>query len=186
MYGIVNKVISDYIITNHGTEIWQAVKTDAAVAIDNFVLNEVYPDEVTFSLLQSTAKILNLSMRDLNLVLGKHWVLGADLVNAQLYMCSGAPDLKTFLQLLPVLHSRVMLIYPKAKAPEFKCTVITDNVVLVDYFSERTGFEDYLEGLLMGLAEYYDERVEIKLLETRVSDHDAVRNHSVFEVRWPK
>lgn len=186
MYGIVNKVISDYIITSHGTETWQAVKADAAVEIDNFILNEIYPDDVTFALLESTAKILDLSMRDLNLILGKHWVLGADLVNAKLYMCSGAPDLKTFLQLLPVLHSRVMLIYPKAKAPEFKSTVIADDVLLIDYFSERTGFEDYLEGLFMGLAEYYDEHIEIKLLETHVSDHDAVRNHSIFEVRWPK
>lgn len=186
MYGIVNKVISDYIITNHGIETWQAVKTDAAVEIENFVLNEIYPDEVTFSLLESTAKILDLSMRDLSLILGKHWVLGADLVNAKLYMCSGAPDLKTFLQLLPVLHSRVMLVYPKAKAPEFRSTVIADDVLVVDYFSERTGFEDYLEGLLMGLAEYYGERIDIKLLGSHVSDHDAVRNHSVFEVRWAK
>ncbi len=184
MYGIVNKVICDYITKEHGSETWSAIQKGAGVEINNFVLNEVYPDEMTFALLNSTAKILNLSMRDLSLILGRHWVLDTGLVNAPLYMCSAADNLRSFLHLLPDLHSRVMLVYPQAKAPEFSCSDAGDRSVRLDYYSDRTGFEDYLEGLLMGLAEYYGEKVQVRLLQSNLSDEPSVRNHSTFEVRW--
>jgi len=185
MYGIVNKVISDYIVTNYGADVWEEIQKRAGLEIHNFVLNEVYPDETTSALLEAAAATLDLTMRDLKLILGRHWVLDTGLVNAPLYMCSAASDLRTFLKMLPELHSRVMLSYPKANAPEFSCAELDRKTVKLDYYSDRSGFEDYLEGLLMGLSEYYSENVRVRLLQSDLaSERSTLRNHSAFEVRW--
>lgn len=185
MYGIVNKVISDYIIANYGADVWEAIQRDAGIEIHNFVLNEYYPDDFTSDLLNSAAKTLNMTLRDLKLILGRHWALDTGLINAPLYMCSAASDLRTFLKMLPELHSRVMLSYPNANAPEFSCGYVDARTVRVEYYSDRHGFGDYLEGLLMGLAEYYKENVEVRLLQSGVDiGRDALRNHYTFEVRW--
>lgn len=185
MYGIVNKVISDYIVARYGADMWEDIQKDAGQEISVFVLNETYPDEVTVGLLDSAARRLGMSLRELKLLLGAHWVQETGLVNAPLYMCSAASDLKSFLLKLPELHSKVMLFYPKAMAPEFACSDVRESALNLHYYSNRTGLNDYVEGLLIGLGTHYGVDVRVRLLsEGPCDDRAQFDYHSVFDVAW--
>ncbi|MGJ0508075.1 MAG: heme NO-binding domain-containing protein [Methylocystis sp.] len=185
MYGIVNKVISDYITARYGAEMWDNIQKDAGVDVSVFVLNETYPDDMTEQLLNSASKRLGKSLRDLKLMLGEHWVENTGLVNAPLYMLSAADDLKTFLLRLPELHSRVMLFYPKALAPDFDCSDVTDSSLTLHYYSKRAGLTDYVEGLLLGLGKHYGVDVHVTLLATDVCrDRADMSRHAAFRVAW--
>lgn len=181
MYGIVNKVIKDYLVSRHGEAMWQEVKQRIDIDPDVFVLDRTHPDEVTYRLIECAADILNVSTRDLNLALGEHWVLETGLVNAGVIMRSAASDLKGFLTVLPNIHARVMLAYPLAKAPEFHCSNVTDHSLWLHYFSEREGLTDYMEGLLRGLGKFYETEIGIELIQSKADG----ASHDVFEVSWP-
>ena len=95
-------------------------------------------------------------------------------------MSAGGGSLREFLINLPVFHTRVMLMYPKLTPPEFKISDITSDSLLVHYFSKREGLQDFVRGLLSGLAKMYNTDVKIDLLESRGEGAD----HEVFKITW--
>jgi hypothetical protein len=109
MYGIVNKVIKDYLVSRHGEAIWEEVTDKLDIDPSIFILDRTCPDDITYRLIEYAADLLKISTRDLNLALGEHWVLETGLVNAGVFMRSAAADLKGFLKVLPNMHGRVML-----------------------------------------------------------------------------
>lgn len=180
MYGIVNKVIKDYLVSHHGEEFWREVTKAIDIDENVFVLDQTHPDEITFALIARAAEVLNISERELNLALGEHWVLETGLVNAGVIMRSAADDLKGFLTVLPNIHARVMLAYPLARAPEFHCSDVSDRSMRLHYHSERDGLTDYMEGLLRGLGKFYETDIEIKRIQTKAGG----AGHDVFEISW--
>lgn len=180
MYGIVNKVIKDYLLSHHGEKIWLEITNTIDLDEEVFVLDRTHADEITYQLIERAAEILKISIRELNLALGEHWVLETGLVNAGVMMRSAADDLKGFLAVLPNMHARVMLSYPLAKAPEFQCSDVTDRSVRLHYHSERDGMTDYMEGLLRGLGKFYETDIAIRRIQTKAEG----AGHDIFEVSW--
>jgi hypothetical protein len=95
-------------------------------------------------------------------------------------MEAGGNSLKEFLLNLPAFHNRIMLIYPKLTPPEFRITDAQESSVLVHYFSQRLGLQDFVRGLLQGLGKMYQTPVEIELTASREAGHD----HEIFKVSW--
>ena len=88
---------------------------------------------------------------------------------------------REFLLKLPLFHTRVQLIFPQLRPPEFECTEVTDNSLLLHYRTPRpAGLEPFVEGLLKGIGEMFDTPLTVRLLE----DRSQGANHSVFHVSW--
>ena len=73
-----------------------------------------------------------------------------------------------------------MLMYPKLTPPEFKVDNITDNSLWVHYYSKRQGLQEFVRGLLIGLAKMYEVKVNIELLQSRNYGSD----HEIFKINW--
>jgi hypothetical protein len=95
-------------------------------------------------------------------------------------MESGGSNFKEFIINLPLFHNRVMMIYPKLTPPEFKVTDIKENSLHLHYFSKRVGLQEFVRGLLQGLAKFYACDIEINLLGSRNENSD----HEEFEIKW--
>ena len=50
MYGMVNKALEEMIRSRYGDSAWEAVRCEAKVAIEVFISNDAYPDELTYNL----------------------------------------------------------------------------------------------------------------------------------------
>jgi len=180
MYGIVNQAIEDLIVHHYGHEKWEAVKENSGIDVDFFISNEPYDDDITYKLANSAAKELNLTVGQILQTFGEWWVLKTGKEKYGGLMEAGGASLKEFLINLPLFHNRIMLIYPKLSPPEFKVSDITATSICVHYFSRREGLQEFVRGLLMGLAKMYATEANIALIKSR-KDGDS---HEIFKVTW--
>jgi len=180
MYGIVNKAIEDLVISNFGKEKWQSVKERSGVDIDFFISNEPYDDDITYKLAGGVSEEMSIPISEVLQVFGEWWVLKTGKEKYGGLMEAGGNTLREFLINLPILHNRIMLIYPKLTPPEFKTSDIEAQSIQIHYFSKRKGLQDFVRGLLNGLGKMYNTPVTIELIQSRDNGSD----HEVFKVNW--
>lgn len=180
MYGLVNKAIEELVTTNYGEEQWQKIKQKAGVDVEVFISNEGYSDEITYQLVAAASEVLGLTVREVLISFGEHWVLKTALHGYGVMMRSGGTTLKEFLINLPNLHTRVQMIYPNLAPPRFECQDVTDISMSLHYFTHRPGLTDFVVGLVRGLGKLYHTPVTVQTvaLKTEGADHD------IFDIRW--
>jgi hypothetical protein len=180
MYGIVNKAIEDLVREKFGDETWEEIKLRCGVDVEVFLSNQPYDDAVTFKLAQGVSEVTGLSLKQVLNAFGEWWVLRTSKEKYGGLMQAGGNSLKEFLMNLPVFHNRIMLIYPNLSPPEFKVKEVEQQSVDVHYFSQRSGLQEFVRGLLHGLAILYGVSAEIVMKQDRTSGSD----HDVFNVSW--
>lgn len=180
MYGIINKAIKDLVVHQFGASVWEAARGKSGVDIDFFISNEPYDDDITFKLATAIASEVNWPVERILQAFGEWWILKTSREKYGGLIEAGGNNLKEFLVNLPLFHNRVMLIYPKLTPPEFKVTDISSNSVCIHYFSKRTGLQEFVRGLLSGLAKLYETAARIELIQSR-NDNST---HEIFKVSW--
>lgn len=180
MYGLVNKAIEDLVISNYGEDRWQLIKQKAGVDIEVFISNEGYSDEITYQLVGAASEVLGVTVREVLIAFGEHWVMKTAMHGYGVMMRSGGTTLKEFLINLPNLHTRVQMIYPNLEPPRFECHDVTDTSMTLHYFTHRPGLTDFVVGIVQGLGKIYNTPTTIttEALKTEGADHD------VFAVNW--
>lgn len=180
MYGIVNKAIQDLVTEKFGHEQWEAVKEKSGVDVAFFLSNEPYDDAITYKLAGAASDVLGLSVDQVLNAFGEWWVLKTGKEKYGGLMEAGGHNLREFLVNLPLFHNRIMLMYPKLTPPEFKVSNATDNSIHVHYHSKREGLQEFVRGLLSGLAKMYQTDASIELVQSR----DEGSTHEIFKVSW--
>jgi hypothetical protein len=181
MYGLVNRAIEQMVCRDHGEAVWQAIRQEAGVEVEAFVSNASYPDDVTYRLVGAASKILQTPAEQILNGFGEYWVLHTALESYGPLMRAHGKTCKEFLLKLPAFHARVQLIFPELRPPEFECSDVTDDSLVLHYRTPRpAGLEPFVEGLLKGIGEMFGTPVTTKLLEDRSEGAD----HSVFHVSW--
>lgn len=180
MYGIVNKAIEDLVTANFGAEKWETIKERSGIDIDFFISSEPYDDDVTFKLAVAVSEEMNMTVSDVLIAFGEWWVIKTTSEKYPGLMESGGNNLKEFLINLPNFHNRVMLIYPKLTPPEFKVSDITENGLHLHYFSKREGLQEFVRGLIQGLAKMFNSTVQLELIQSR----NEGSTHEIFKIKW--
>ena len=65
MYGLVNQALEHMVCDRHGEDTWEQVKLRADIDIEMFIGMRVYPDDLTFRLLEATSAVIDTSMPEL-------------------------------------------------------------------------------------------------------------------------
>jgi hypothetical protein len=52
--------------------------------------------------------------------------------------------------------------------------------VNLHYLSNRVGFQEFVRGLIQGLAKSFDTNIKIELLQSRDDGH----SHEIFKIIW--
>lgn len=115
----------------------------------SFLVRIVYEDRITYSLIQSAEKVLNMPANSILELFG--WMFfefcqesGYD----KILKILGATT-KDFLQNLDALHDHLATIYPGMRAPSFRCTESPETGALIlHYYSERPGLEHIVIGIV--------------------------------------
>lgn len=180
MYGIVNKSIQDLVVANFGKDKWEIIRKKSGIDVDFFISSEPYDDDITFKLAVAVSEEMNISINDVLITFGEWWVMKTTKEKYSGLMESGGSNLKEFIMNLPIFHNRISLIYPKLSPPEFKVTDVTDDSVNLHYLSNRVGFQEFVRGLIQGLAKSFDTNIKIELLQSRDDGH----SHEIFKIIW--
>jgi hypothetical protein len=71
-------------------------------------------------------------------------------------------------------------MYPKLSPPEFKVDKLADKQFRVHYFSKRPALQEFMRGLLLGLATYFKVDATVDLIQSREQGFD----NEIFEISW--
>jgi Haem-NO-binding len=181
MYGLVNKSIQELITRQFGAVKWEAIRRDAGVDVEVFVGMEAYPDEITYRLVESASRILDVRPDELLEAFGEHWVEDTGRQGYGDLMNIGGKTFVGFLSELDNMHSRIALLFPKLRPPSFECSDIERTSVRLHYYSTRVGLAPMIFGLVRGLGrlfQLWDVKTEHLVRRDDGADHDE------FVIRW--
>lgn len=175
MYGIVNKAIKELVIADFGEEKWDQIVAKSNLTDDEFISTIMYDDSLTYTLAGNAAEVLGVPVNVVLESFGKYWVLHTGPKNYGALLDSAGNELIEFLRNLPGFHSRVKLYYPNIMPPEFKTEIISDNEVIVHYFSKRPSLTPMVYGMLHAIAERFGKKADVTIMSDRSTgaDHDT-------------
>lgn len=180
MYGMVNNALKDLICAEPDATLWKRVMHRAELDDDLFLTTESYPDGSTYRLVDAAAVEMNITTDEVLHRFGRWWVLKVGRNCYEHILECGGRTLRDFLFNLPNFHTRVMMIFPDLKPPEFECLEIADGVLELHYRSHRPGLAPFVIGLLDGLSEMFETPIAIR--HHQRAGHNA--NHDVFHIIW--
>lgn len=180
MYGIINTSIEELVIDKFGVPIWEEILLKSGIQKQIFLSNEAYDDAITYQLASATADVVGISIGDVLSEFGKWWILHTCQNRYGSMLKTGGTDLAEFLMGLPSFHNRVQLMYPKLSPPEFKVEKMAEHQYKLHYYSKRLGLQEFMRGLLYGLATYFKTEATVQLLQSR----DQGFEFEIFEISW--
>lgn len=180
MYGMVNNALKGLILAEHGEEAWQRIKKRADVSDEVFLSHEPYPDETTYQLVAAAAEELAIPAEEVLHRFGMWWVLKTGREGYGHLMESGGRNLPEFLRNLPNFHTRIMMMFPSLRPPEFECSEAGPNALRLHYRSSRKGLAPFVVGLLHGLGEMFGTSIKVAHEQCAGSGAD----HDVFLISW--
>lgn len=180
MYGLVNRALEEHVILRWGEGAWAEIKRRAGVDVEVFLTHEPYPDEITVRLVVAAQAVLGVPADTILEGFGEHWVLETARRGYGALLTSTGSSLAEFLENLPHLHTRVLLLFPRLRPPDFHVERAGEGAMRLAYASHREGLAPFVVGLLRGLGEMFGQPVTVEHVERRA----AGAKEDVFLVRW--
>lgn len=158
MKGVVFNLLETVVSDEHGEETWDELldSTDLSGA---YTAVGTYPNEELTALVQVAAQKLDLTKEQVESWFGR----SAFPLLAARYpgFFEGHPDARSFmLTLNEVIHPEVRKLFPGAYAPSFEFDASVPDELGLTYNSNR-GLCSFAEGLAMGAADHFGQRVTI-------------------------
>jgi guanylate cyclase soluble subunit beta len=152
---LIHRYLKDHIIDSAGEEVWQSIATELRISPADLISQEVYDDALTFELVEVASRRLGRSVGDCLTAFGRFWVMRVSRDTYRAVMDFTGRDLATFLKNLDRMHHSVAAVMPRSRLPSFTLIEQDEEHFLVQYRSERSGLEPFVEGLLEGLLEWF-------------------------------
>jgi hypothetical protein len=162
MYGMVNKAVKDLVVSAFGQNKWDEIKTKAGLTSDDFSSMAPYSDDITYALVAAASEVLKIPASNVLQEFGKHWIKFTAKEGYGAMMDMFGSNYFEAISSINNLHQRIGLSMPHLSAPRFKIQTISERELLIEYISTRKGLGHMMIGLLYGLAEKHNEKVEIE------------------------
>ncbi|ETN67665.1 hypothetical protein AND_000513 [Anopheles darlingi] len=140
-----------------------------------FLVRQIYEDDITYNLIEAAVSILNIPAGDILELFGKTFFeFCQDSGYDKILQVLGATP-RDFLQNLDALHDHLGTLYPGMRAPSFRCTE-TDGQLVLHYYSERPGLEHIVIGIVKAVAsKLHGVDVEIKIIRRKGDPIEPVK-----------
>ena len=181
MYGLVNSALQDMIVTHFGEDTWSRVREHAGVPDEVFLAMRRYDDSITYDIAGAAATLLNAPIDDCMEMFGRHWVSAIAAKNFATLMDATGNDTLSFLRNVNALHDRITSTFLDYIPPQFQLDDVDpqNGLYHVHYYSHRKGLSHFVTGLLNGLANHFDDNLDIISIAI---DDDGEGTHSVFKL----
>ena len=117
---------------------------------------------MTYNLVSAASEVLALSPVDVLQSFGKYWIHHIASKHYADLMSKTGTSFERFVSNLDHMHSRIQATFPDYKPPSFRVKTLEAGLLQVDYYSERVGLLPFVEGLFMGLGEYFEMTLRIE------------------------
>ncbi len=163
MKGIIVSCLKALVYDKFGVDKWQEIlkQSDLDVYTVFYATNDI-DDDIVLKVVDSTCKVLNLSLEQATDAFGEYWVnVYAPKIYGMYY--KGVDSAKDFLLKMSDVHKSVTKNLENAKPPSFEFDWENDKTLIVKYISHR-GLIDFYVGLARGVGIYFKEDIKVKKL----------------------
>lgn len=173
MYGLVNEAIRELVLSKAGEDTWRAIAREAKTESEGFEALCPYSDTISYKLIELAARELKMPQADILRHFGRYWITYTAAEGYGELMLLFGSNFRTCLQNLNRMHAHMGATMPMLKPPRFKLEEHSPERATLHYFSNRQGLAPMVIGLLEGLAEKYQEHIELIFMPIGSrSDHD--------------
>lgn len=180
MKGVVFNLLESFVSENFGDAAYFDILEKTPLQTQEpFIGPATYPDSDLVALAVNVCAAAKLSLADGVRAFGKFCFPKLLAVNPNF-----AKDKKSATEFLlsvhDIIHVEVRKLYQDAKTPHFTYKDVKENALTVEYRSERK-LCFFMEGLIEGLAQHFNEKVSYKHVNCMHQGHDHCRFEIAFE-----
>jgi hypothetical protein len=183
MYGLVHNSFKNMVLNNHGSEVWSRVSERDGLELEPFHILKQYEDHELFSMAIKTSEITGTELSTVLKNFGKHFILRTAKENYKATMRFHGATALELLSNLNAMHTRLKSTFLIYSPPRFFVSFESENTYILQYESTRSGLEAFVEGLIIGIGELYEENIEITLIDNDVTSKGQI---SKFRLFWSK
>lgn len=180
MYGMVNKFISTTVIKRYGQAQWDQINATLDGENDSFIEMQPYSDDITFGIVGAAITHLNVELSDFLREMGEDWVAETARGNYQSMYSLVSGGAFEFISNLNNMHQVISAQMQELLPPSFLCKKLDNGVVEVQYFSQRDGLDSFVEGLLKGVCNHFNEPAKVAV----ISNKNELQPFSVFHITF--
>jgi guanylate cyclase soluble subunit beta len=163
MYGMIHRAMRHMVLEKLGEDAWLALEQKLDIGPMDLLTGKLYEDALTLEIISEAAARLNLPVDQCLIEFGQYWVRYADQGSLASVMKFTGQNLASFIANLDRLHLAVGAAMPGARLPAFATLQSEPGHLLVEYRSERAGFEPFVMGLLQGLMNRFHTRGQVQV-----------------------
>ena len=174
MYGLVNQAVQAYVLSQHDEAMWTRIAEVVYLEDDGFLTLELYPDQLTYTLVGALASETGEAAEAVMAAIGK-FLTGyvAERGYDDLMRATGG-SFAQFVHNIDLLHAQICVAFPRVKVPSFRVTDEVPASLRLHYYSSREGLAPMVTGMLQGVAARFGQELQMRHVVTRGNgaDHD--------------
>ncbi|GFD68963.1 hypothetical protein KUL156_02510 [Alteromonas sp. KUL156] len=167
MYGMINKFISTTVINRYGQSAWDEIKASLGDYESTFLEVQPYSDEVTFGIVGASVEHLNVDLAVFLRQMGEDWVKETSQGSYKDMYSLVSGGAFEFISNLNNMHQVISAQLEALVPPSFLCEKNEDGSITIHYHSSREGLEPFVEGLLMGVCNHFNQPASISTVKLR-------------------
>lgn len=165
MKGVIAVCLANLVQEKFGKDKWHAILEDAGLPKTTFFMPSTnIEDAAVMKVVESTCKVLNLTLQQAADAFGEYWVNDyAPKIYKAYYR--GKDNAKDFLLNMDKVHKTVTERIADARPPRFEYEMPDDKTLIMKYMSHR-GLIDFLVGLIKGVGTHFNEKLKVTKLSS--------------------
>lgn len=166
MYGMIHRGLRQMLTETQGQEAWDEIEASVGTGPEHLISANCYDDRLTIGMIEHVAAQMGQSFNELLQNFGRYWIQFAASGPYGTMMNFTGRDLPDFIRNLDRMHRALQDVMPSAQMPSFRVADETDQRLLVEYHSTRSGLEPFVTGLLEGLLLRFDKIGTVQEIES--------------------
>ncbi len=155
MHGLVNRALQRFLVDTYGQNVWDDVRLEARLTIENFESMLLYPDHMTMDTIKAASRVLQRDRASVLEDLGTFLLSSQGLEALRRLLRLGGDSFYEFLISLDDLSGRAKLAMPDLDMPELTFVQIGESSFAVDVNWTFPGAGYVFLGALRALADDY-------------------------------
>lgn len=165
MKGVIAVCLANLVQEKFGKEKWHEILEASGLPKTTFFMPSTnVEDAAVMTVVESTCKVLNLSLQQAADAFGDYWVNDyAPKIYKAYYR--GKDNAKDFLLDMDKVHISVTERIADAKPPKFEYQWLDEKTLIMKYISHR-GLIDFLVGLIKGVGKHFNEKLTVSKMSS--------------------
>jgi len=170
MYGLINSSFREFIRESFGDDAWMDIEKKSGVQQESFLTMRQADDSSTYELLGRAAEETSQQAEKLLEDFGVYWISKVATQQYARVMRSHGESFLEFASNINKLHDQISGSFLSYQPPSFDLDHDPRGLYSFTYQSHRVGLTPFVSGLIKGLAEHFDTKVQIIDVDTHQSE----------------